>query len=107
MSQRHEQRATELLAHSAAAFINQESSGASLITVTKAIIHAHGDHATVFVTVFPEEETRTALLFLNRLSGDFRDYLHKETRLNPLPKVEFMLEDGTSNLPVDRDASKS
>ncbi len=99
---RRESRAAELIAHSAAEYIARESSGKSLLTVTRVALGSHGDSAEIFVSVFPESEGRTALLFLNRISGDFRDHLHKATRLNPLPKVEFMLEDGMSNLPVDR-----
>lgn len=96
---RRDDKMAELIAHQAAMFIELESSGASLITVTHAHIGSQGDRVTVFVSVFPEDQGRTAVAFLERIRGEFRDYLGKHARIRPLPAVHFQLDDKTSQAP--------
>lgn len=94
---RRDTRVTELIAHEAAIFIARESSGQSLITVTRAVLSENAEHATIFVSIFPEKETGPALSFLARSAGDFRTHLHDRTRLHPLPRIEFALDEGELN----------
>ncbi|MBI3572031.1 ribosome-binding factor A [Candidatus Kaiserbacteria bacterium] len=93
---RHENRVAEQIAHEAALFIQREASSASLITVTRALMRAHGQRATVFVSVFPAEESRAALHFLEGRRETFSEHLKQHTRLRPLPHVTFLLDDGNS-----------
>lgn len=87
-------RAAELVAHEAAQFISREASPDSLITVIRAESVSHGDRMIVFVSIFPEDKTRLALNFLDRQREAFSDHLKIHTRLRPLPRVDFMLENG-------------
>ena len=91
---RRNDRAVEIIAHEAAQFIAREASVESLITVVQAMSFAHGERVTVFVSVFPEEKSHTALAFLERQREAFSNYLKKHTRLSPLPRVDFLLENG-------------
>lgn len=93
----HDSRAAELLAHEAASFIVQEAGPQSLITVTRALISSHGDRATIFVSIFPDDQIRPALAFLERQREEFSDHLKTHTRLKPLPRITFMLDDGEKN----------
>ncbi len=88
----HTKRVAEAIAHAAADFIRDEAGSNSLITVTRA--HAAKDRVTVFVSVLPEEQTKNALIFLARKRQDFSDYLKSRARLGPLPRVEFLPENG-------------
>jgi len=98
MSTHHNDRALEIIAHEAAGFITREAGPASLITVTRAIFTSRSkDRVTVFITVFPDEKIHAALSFLDRQREEFSDHLKKSTRLRPLPRVEFMLDDGEKN----------
>lgn len=90
----HDGRATEQIAHEAANFIRQEAGPESLITVTRAVLTSRGDRATVFVSVFPEEKTQSALFFLELNRQGFSEYLKMHTRLNPLPRINFMPDNG-------------
>lgn len=90
----HDGRATEQIAHEAANFIRQEAGPESLITVTRAILGSHGDRATVFVSVFPEEKTQSALFFLELNRQAFSEHLKTHTRLKPLPRITFMPDNG-------------
>ncbi len=101
----HNDRAAELIAHEAANFIAQEAGPGSLITVVRALPLSHGEPArtsglvrsggrmTVFVSVFPEDRGRAAISFLERQRTSFSEHLKKHTRLRPLPRVDFMLDD--------------
>jgi ribosome-binding factor A len=88
--------------HTAAAnFINRESNGKSLITVTKAEL-LHGERtARIFVSVFPPHETRAALDFLSRQEGAFRAFLKKEVKLPLHPHVMFLPDPEMGNHPQD------
>jgi hypothetical protein len=89
---RHDDRTESLIAHEAANWISRAASSRSLITVTRAERSKRGPHLTVFVSVFPESEARSALAFLARSHKDFSDHLKEHTRLQPLPPIDFALE---------------
>ena len=91
-SNRRDNRTVEIVAHEAAKFIAREAGTESFITVIRAMSLAHGDRITVFVSVFPEEKGRSALAFLERQRKAFSDYLKTATRLSPLPRVDFILD---------------
>lgn len=85
-------RATEIIAREAAQFITREAGSGSLITVIRAQSASHGDRVLVFVSVFPEDKTQSALAFLERHRQAFSDHLKTHARLRPLPRIEFMLD---------------
>ncbi len=96
-SSNRDNRALEIIAHEAAQFILQEAGPDSLITVTRAEASPRGDRVTIFVSVFPEDKMRPAISFLTRHRGAFSDHLKQHARLRPLPRVEFLLDDGERN----------
>lgn len=87
-----QRRASEIIAHEAAQFISREAGSGSLITVIRAEPVAHGDRVLVFVSIFPEDKAQPALAFLNRQREAFSDHLKTHTRLRPLPRVDFLLD---------------
>jgi len=86
-------RATEIVAHEAALFIQREAGSESLITVVRAQSVSHGERIMVFVSVFPIEKARAALAFLERQRETFSNHLKKHAKLR-LPRVDFMLDNG-------------
>ncbi|OYV27184.1 MAG: hypothetical protein B7W98_02305 [Parcubacteria group bacterium 20-58-5] len=93
----HTTRAAHVIARHAAEFIEREAGKDSLITVTRAVPNTHGDRYTVFVSVLPDDKVRPALAFLERQREAFSDYLKMHARLRPLPRIDFMLDDGEKN----------
>ena len=85
-------RVIEIITREAAQFITREAGSGSLITVIRAQAPSHGDRVMVFVSIFPEEKARTALAFLERQREAFSDHLKAHTRLRPLPRIDFMLD---------------
>jgi hypothetical protein len=94
-SNRSSARATEIVAHEAAIFIQREAGPDSLITVVRAESIAHGDKILVFVSVFPIDKARSAMVWLERQREAFSDHLKKFAHLR-IPRVEFLLD----NTPV-------
>lgn len=89
-------RATEIVAHEAALFIQREAGPGSLITVVRAQSVSHGERIMVFVSVFPVEKARAALAFLERQREAFSNYLKQHAHLR-LPRVDFMLDNGENS----------
>jgi ribosome-binding factor A len=85
-------RAAEIIVREAAQFITREAGSGSLITVIRAQPVSHGDRVLVFVSIFPEDKAQAALNFLERHREDFSNHLKTHTRLRPLPRIEFMLD---------------
>ncbi|PIR83321.1 hypothetical protein COU19_01130 [Candidatus Kaiserbacteria bacterium CG10_big_fil_rev_8_21_14_0_10_56_12] len=94
----HKERIAEVIAHEAANFIGREAGNDSLITVLRAQLMNRGERAVVFVSVLPDSETRKALAFLERQREAFSDHLKKHAKLGPLPRIEFMPDNGEGEL---------
>lgn len=91
--ERREQKIKDL----AGDFIARRSNRESLITVTNVMLSPDGKRADILVSVLPEKSEHVALLFLNRLKQDFREYLMEKTRLRIIPSVYFSLDGGEKN----------
>lgn len=86
-------RMTEL----AARYIAREAGRSTLITPLRSELSSDRKHATVFVSIFPDQEREHALKFLNRHADLFRDFLKKEGRFAILPFVKFEFDYGEEN----------
>lgn len=98
----HNERVTEVIAHEAATFIAREAGSNPLITVVRAMPMQHGDRYVVFVSIFPEEQTRTALAFLERRREAFSSHLKTHARLGPLPRIDFQVDNGDAMAEVPK-----
>lgn len=87
-------KATSILVHLAAAYIAREAGRGTLITPTRAEFARDRKNATVYVSVFPDDQKEFAVAFLNRHRDDFRTYLKSESRFSILPRVTFEFDAG-------------
>ncbi len=83
-----------LIKDAAADFLNKESNRTSLITVTGANISKDFSNATVFFTVFPDDQQEQVLHFTRRKRSDFKEYLKSHLRLGRIPFVDFKIDEG-------------
>ena len=97
MGKIHDQKVTTLLTELAATYISREAGRETLITPTRTSISRDGKNATIFVSVYPEDEIEHALAFLKRHKDLFRDYLKKASRLSRLPYITFEFDYGEQN----------
>lgn len=87
-------RLTSLFRELAASFIRTEANTPPLITVTGATVSSDFSHATIFVTVYPENDEEHALNFLKRKGGDFRGYAKRNAKLKIIPFFDFKIDVG-------------
>lgn len=89
-----DEKASSLLIHLAGEFIAREAGRGTLITPTRVDVSPDRKNATVYVSVFPDDQTDHALAFLARQGDEFKAYLKAHSRLNILPRVRFEADFG-------------
>jgi ribosome-binding factor A len=87
----------EIIKKAATRFLLEESSGASLLTVTQVVTSTRSETATIYFTAFPTDKEKTALEFLKRKRHDFKEYLKAETNLSRIPFIDFEIDIGEKN----------
>jgi ribosome-binding factor A len=93
MSKRSEQIG-ERVKQISAEFINKESNGRSIISVTTVDINDKSDMATVFITVMPEKEEAVAIDFLRRKRSEMRKYIMKKLPIARIPFLDVKIDAG-------------
>ena len=78
-------------------FFARESPVKALITVTHADISPTYKEVTVFISVLPQTMEAQALKFAKRARTDFRAYIKNQSRLHPIPIVDFAIDLGEKN----------
>lgn len=96
MSEKDE-RLKDVIKTLAAEFVQRESNGISLITVTDVAIADRGGRATIYFTVLPENKTKGVLDFLKRKRAEFRDHVTNKSRIGRIPFFDFALDVGEKN----------
>jgi len=96
MTERQE-KVAKLIKKLSAQFLQIESSGQSLITVTNCTISPDLSKATIFISVLPEKSEEFALNFIRRKRGEMRDYIKKNTKMRVLPFLDVEIDYGEKN----------
>lgn len=78
-------------------FFQRESSGASLITVTRAEVSADMKHGTIFITAIPESKEPAALDFAKRMRSELRHTVMKRLPVKVIPFFEIEIDYGEKN----------
>ncbi|MFA5131779.1 MAG: ribosome-binding factor A [Candidatus Paceibacterota bacterium] len=95
-SKRQTQIALEILGI-AQDFFQRESSGLSLITVTRAEVSADMKHGTIYITAIPEEKEPAALDFAKRMRSELRHTVMKRLPVKVIPFFEIEIDYGEKN----------
>lgn len=91
------EKIAEMIHRLAAKFVHDESSPASLLTITRVELSPTGKEAKVFFTTLPESQEDTALKFLERKTPEFKRYLRDESRIGLVPHIDFKIDYGERN----------
>ncbi len=86
-----------MLQEEAGEFLSREAGPQSLITVTSAHLSADFSHATIYITVLPENKERAALGLVYRRIDDFKRFLKTRAKLPQIPHIEFAIDGGEKN----------
>ncbi len=78
----------------AAEFLQRESNGASLITVTDVKLSNEAKEATILFTVLPDEKAEAALEFARRQLSDFREFMGQKVKAGRMPYFHFDIDRG-------------
>src|SRR5687767_12517666 len=81
----------------AAAFLQLESNGMSLLTVTRVVLANRMTKAMIYFTVLPEDKEEEALEFARRKRHDFKEYVKKHAKLGRIPLFDFEIDIGEKN----------
>ncbi len=91
------EKITELIKNLSAKFVQSESSGASLITVTRVRLSENKKSAMIFFTTLPTDKQQTALLFLNRKINELISFIRKNSKIGIIPNLHFEIDRGELN----------
>ena len=97
MESRRQTQVSQMISQLAGEFFARESNVKALITVTHTDISPSFKEAVVFFSVLPQTMEGAALKFAKRARSDFREYIKKQTRLHPIPIVDFEIDLGEKN----------
>ena len=78
-------------------FFQRESSGASLITVTRAEVSRDMKNGTIFISVLPESKEEAAINFAKRMRSELRHYVMKRLPVKVIPFFETEIDYGEKN----------
>lgn len=94
MTNNKEAKFKEVIHRQAAEFVQQESNGQSMITITKVELDQDFQKAIIFVTVFPDHKQNAVLDFLKRQRSEFKHFIKSKTKLSKIPQFDFMIDLG-------------
>ena len=97
MSADRNEKLKEFIRIIAAEFIQRESNGTSLITITNVSLSDNGGQSTIYFTVLPADKEKAALDFLKRMRGEFRTHLMEKARMRRIPFFDFEIDFGEKN----------
>ena len=90
-------RLTDIVKALAAEWVQRESNGASMVTITRVLIDDRGQRAMILFTTLPEKAQPVVEEFLNRQKDDFKQYVYKHSRIGRVPLFTFKIDAGEKN----------
>ena len=94
MSENRSEVLIKIIKKAAADFIQKESSGQSLITITDVRLSNDEKYANILFTVLPEDKEAAALDFTKRMRSEFREYIKNNTKIGRIPTFDFDIDQG-------------
>lgn len=94
MSANRSEKIIKIVRAAAADFMQRESNGASLITITNASLSNDEKYATILFTVLPADKEQPALEFAKRMRSEFKEYVKTHTKLGKIPMFDFAIDLG-------------
>ncbi len=97
-SEKRENRIAELYMALAAEFLERESTGQGLLTVTGISVSRDKRDVAILFTVFPDKYENSALSFAKRKRSEFREFVKEKTKyMAHCPIFDFEIDLGEKN----------
>lgn len=97
MNKLKHEREEMMLKDLAADFLSRQSNRTSLITVTRVLLSDDLKRADIMISVLPEDKQKAALIFANRMTHEFKEYLKSKSKIRILPRMRFLPDIGEQN----------
>lgn len=81
----------------AAQYVQLESNGASLVTVTNIVLGDRAKMAKILFTTLPDSKQEVVLEFLKRKRKEFQEYVRENSRIGRIPLFDFDIDYGEKN----------
>ncbi|MFA5652401.1 MAG: ribosome-binding factor A [Candidatus Paceibacterota bacterium] len=94
MSDNRAETIAKIIKKAAAEFMQKESSGQSLITITDVRLSNDEKYANILFTVLPDNKEEAVLEFTKRMRSEFRQYVKQNTKLGRIPTFDFQIDLG-------------
>ncbi len=94
MSDNRSDKIIKIIKKAAAEFMQKESNGASLVTITDVKLSNDEKYANILFTVLPEDKEDAVLEFTKRIRSEFRQYIKINTKLGRIPSFDFQVDLG-------------
>ena len=94
MSENRTEKMIRVIKEVAADFMQLESNGASLVTITEVRLSKDEKYANIYFTVLPENKEEAVLEFTKRKRSEFKQYVKSKTRLGRIPMFDFDIDLG-------------
>lgn len=78
-------------------YFQRESSGASIMTITRTEVSKDMKNGTIFITVLPEDKEDAAINFAKRMRSELRRYVMKRLPIKVIPFFEVEIDYGEKN----------
>ncbi len=89
-----EEKVGNIVKRLASEFLSRESNRTSLITVTDVKMQDRERSAVILLSIFPEDQSETALAFTKRKRTELREHIKKNARIKTIPRVDFEIDKG-------------
>jgi ribosome-binding factor A len=97
MNKLKHEREEFMLKDLAADFLSRQSNRTSLITVTRVILSPDCKRVNVMLSVLPQTAEKAALIFANRMTTEFKEFIKAKSRIRILPRIRFIVDIGEHN----------
>ena len=94
MTENRSEKIINIIKIAAAEYMQKETNGASLVTITDVRMSKDEKCVNIFFTVLPEEKQVAVLEFAKRKRTEFREYIKNNTRLGRIPTFDFEIDLG-------------
>jgi len=92
-----QERVSSAIKRLAGEFLKTEAGKDSLITPISADISKDLKNATIYVSIFPENQEPNGLKFLKRKRTDFRNFFKNNIKIKTIPFFDFEIDSGEKN----------
>ena len=94
---RRDERLKSVILAVANEYVQRESNGTSLITLTDVRLADKGGRALLLFTVIPQNKEKAALDFFKRKRGELREYITGKVRMRKVPFLDVAIDGGEHN----------